>query len=183
MASRVCVTPLGDDSHGCGFTGSCDVRIPNVDLSCFRQAVAGAATTFDFVLLLIIGEATQQALLGNNFSLTMAFLVITTLMSIDVGLSIAKQRFPSLERWAESVPLVLVENGRTLQKRLDKTRIDQSDIAAQAIAIRCTTCRQTSASARALCPPGTMPNTVAAFSSLCQRYPRLHSLRSPTYSA
>lgn len=25
------------------------------------------ATTFDFVLLLIIGEATQQALLGNNF--------------------------------------------------------------------------------------------------------------------
>ena len=37
-------------------------------------------TTFDFVLLLIISEATQQALLGEDFSLTNAFLVITTLI-------------------------------------------------------------------------------------------------------
>ncbi|MGH7964580.1 MAG: DUF421 domain-containing protein, partial [Candidatus Binatia bacterium] len=33
-------------------------------------------TNFDFILLLIIGEATQQALLGNNFSIMNALLVI-----------------------------------------------------------------------------------------------------------
>lgn len=85
-------------------------------------------TTFDFVLLLIFSEAIQQAMLGNDFSLTTAFLAITTLMTVDVGLSLAKQRFPSLAPWVESVPLILVENGEKLQKRLDKSRLDESDI-------------------------------------------------------
>ena len=53
-------------------------------------------TTFDFVLLLIIGEATQQALLGNDFSITYALIVITTLVGIDIGLSLLKQRFQRL---------------------------------------------------------------------------------------
>ena len=35
-------------------------------------------TTFDLVLLMVIGEATQQALLGDDFSLTNALLVIAT---------------------------------------------------------------------------------------------------------
>ena len=37
-------------------------------------------TTFDFILLLIIGEATQQALLGDDFSIVNAFVVIATLI-------------------------------------------------------------------------------------------------------
>lgn len=44
-------------------------------------------TTFDFVLLMIIGEATQQALLGDDFSLTNSIVVIVTLIAVDVGLS------------------------------------------------------------------------------------------------
>jgi len=51
-------------------------------------------TTFDFVLLLIIGEATQQALLGEDFSFTNAMLVIATLIVLDVGLSLAKLKAP-----------------------------------------------------------------------------------------
>jgi uncharacterized membrane protein YcaP (DUF421 family) len=49
-------------------------------------------TTFDFVLLLIIGEATQQALLGDDFSVTTGFLVVATLLVIDIGLSLLKGR-------------------------------------------------------------------------------------------
>ena len=45
-------------------------------------------TTFDLLLLMIIGEATQQALLGDDFSLVNAVLVIITLIVIDVGLSL-----------------------------------------------------------------------------------------------
>lgn len=52
-------------------------------------------TTFDFVLLLVIGEATQQALLGDDFSLTNAALVIATLLGLDTGLSLLQQRLPS----------------------------------------------------------------------------------------
>ena len=42
----------------------------------------GQLTTFDFILLLIISEATQNALIGNDYSITNGFLVITTLVGL-----------------------------------------------------------------------------------------------------
>lgn len=89
-------------------------------------------TTFDFVLLLIIGEATQQALLGNDFSLTNAFIVITTLLAADVGLSVLKQHSSSLDKVVDSVPLVIVEDGKVLKDRMERSRIDESDILTKA---------------------------------------------------
>ena len=59
-------------------------------------------TTFDFILLMIIGEATQQALLGDDFSLTNSMLVIVTLIAIDVGFSLLKQRSGWVSRGASS---------------------------------------------------------------------------------
>src|SRR4051812_7361154 len=85
-------------------------------------------TTFDFILLLIIGEATQQALLGEDFSLTNAVVVIITLIGVDIGLSLLKGRWQKLERIVDDLPLVIVEDGRPLQERMDKARIDQSDV-------------------------------------------------------
>lgn len=89
-------------------------------------------TTFDFVLLLVIGGATQQALLGDDFSMTNAVLVIFTLIGFDIGLSLLERRFPSLESWLDDVPLVLVSEGEMIEKRMDKTRISESDILASA---------------------------------------------------
>jgi uncharacterized membrane protein YcaP (DUF421 family) len=62
------------------------------------------ATTFDFVLLLIISEATQQALLGEDFSLTMAAIVIGTLFALNRIADYVGYRFPWLDRIMESVP-------------------------------------------------------------------------------
>lgn len=59
-------------------------------------------TTFDLLLLMIIGEATQQALLGDDFSLVNAVLVIITLIVIDVGLSLLKLRHPKLDTLIEA---------------------------------------------------------------------------------
>jgi len=85
-------------------------------------------TTFDFILLLIIGEATQQALLGNDFSLVNAFTVIVTLMVADLGLSLAKQHSRKLNRILEGEPLLLVDNGRFMKEHMDKARVDEEDI-------------------------------------------------------
>jgi uncharacterized membrane protein YcaP (DUF421 family) len=85
-------------------------------------------TTFDFVLLLIIGEATQQALLGNDFSITNALLIIVTLVGVDIGMSLWKQRSPALEKLVDGVPLVIVEEGKPLKDRMDKARVDEADI-------------------------------------------------------
>jgi uncharacterized membrane protein YcaP (DUF421 family) len=89
-------------------------------------------TTFDFVLLLIISEATQQALLGDDFSLINAFVVIITLIGLDIALSLLKQRSPTFELLIDDTPLIIVEDGRPLKERMDKARIDESDILASA---------------------------------------------------
>ena len=89
-------------------------------------------TTFDFVLLLIIGEATQQALLGNDFSVVNAYVVIGTLMFLELGFSMLKRWLPALDRLLESLPLVIVENGRLLEDRIQHERVDLSDVLAAA---------------------------------------------------
>ena len=85
-------------------------------------------TSFDFVLLLVVGEATQQALLGEDFSMTNACLVILTLVALDIGMSLGKQRSRWIEKWVDGVPTILVEEGRPLKDRMDKARVDLDDI-------------------------------------------------------
>ena len=85
-------------------------------------------TTFDFVLLLIISEATQQAMLGDDFSLMNATLIIVTLVGLDIGLSLLQQHLPFLDKWLDDVPLVVVDDGKVLHDRMKKSRIDESDI-------------------------------------------------------
>ena len=85
-------------------------------------------TTFDFVLLLIIGEATQQALLGQDFSMTNAIIVIVTLVVVDIGLSFIKRQSKTIDKVLDDVPLVIVEDGVALKDRMDKARVDESDV-------------------------------------------------------
>jgi uncharacterized membrane protein YcaP (DUF421 family) len=89
-------------------------------------------TTFDFVLLLIVAEATQQGLIGDDFSLTQAMLLIMTLIAIDIGLSLLKEKLPWLDKWIEGQPLIIVQDGKPLQKRMKGARVDESDVLAAA---------------------------------------------------
>lgn len=86
------------------------------------------ATTFDLVLLLIVSEATQQAMIGEDFSVTNAALVITTLVGLDILLSFVKRRWPFAERIIDGLPLVLVKDGQPLRDRMAKSRVDDADI-------------------------------------------------------
>lgn len=92
-----------------------------------RRTVA-TMTAFDFVLLLVIGEATQQALLGDDTSLTGAIVVIATLVILNVGMSLLKQHLPRLSCWLDGAPLILVAHGRMLDERMRSARIDREDV-------------------------------------------------------
>jgi uncharacterized membrane protein YcaP (DUF421 family) len=92
----------------------------------------GQMTNFDFVLLLIISEATQNAMIGDDYSVTNGVLVILTLVGIDIALSLLKQRFPVAERHLEGLPLVLVEQGRPLKELRYRARVDEQDILSSA---------------------------------------------------
>lgn len=88
----------------------------------------GEITTFDFILLLIIGESTQQALLGSDFSITNALILISVLVGADYLLSHASERWPVLERILEGVPLVVVADGTWLRRRMRRAGIGEEDV-------------------------------------------------------
>lgn len=85
-------------------------------------------TTFDFVLLLIIGEATQQALLGDDFSVINAVLIIVSLVTFDILMSLIKRRSPYIGRVIDGNPMIIVENGHLLKSRAQRARIEEEDI-------------------------------------------------------
>ena len=85
-------------------------------------------TPFEFVLLLIISEVTQQALVGEDFSITASLILISTLIATDLCFSLVKQRFKKLEKIAEGVPLIILKDGKVLEKQIKKTRIQEDDI-------------------------------------------------------
>jgi uncharacterized membrane protein YcaP (DUF421 family) len=85
-------------------------------------------TTFDFVLLLIIAETVQQAMIDNDNSYINAFILICTLVGVNVLLSLVKQRSPRLQHLLEGRSVVLVERGKVHKDRLDKERVDRDEI-------------------------------------------------------
>ena len=93
-------------------------------------------TSFDFVLLLVIGEATQQALLGDDFSVTNAFIVIITLIGIDILFSMLKNHLPWLDKVVEGQPMIVVEHGKPLLQRLERARINVDDVLGAARELR-----------------------------------------------
>ena len=85
-------------------------------------------TTFDLVLLLIISEVTQQGLVGEDFSITTAIMLICTLVGLDLILTLVKQKSKKVDLVIEGAPLVIVDHGRPLEQRMDKTKVDHDDI-------------------------------------------------------
>jgi uncharacterized membrane protein YcaP (DUF421 family) len=86
------------------------------------------STPFDLVLLLIISEAVQNYLVGQDYSLTNVVLLVTTLIGADIALSFWKQRSERIARVLEDVPVVIVRDGQPIQERLRAVRVDESDI-------------------------------------------------------
>ncbi|SUW62797.1 Protein of uncharacterised function (DUF421) [Buttiauxella agrestis] len=85
-------------------------------------------TSFDLILLLIISEATQQALLGDDFSVTGAMLTIVTLIVVDMLFGLIKKYLPGADDFLDNTPVILVENGYLFQDKMKKADISCDDI-------------------------------------------------------
>lgn len=85
-------------------------------------------TPFDFVLLLIIAETTQQALLGDDFSITNSVILILTLFVCDIVFSYLKQWSPRAATLIDGTPTVLISRGRPDEAALRRARVSLDDV-------------------------------------------------------
>ncbi|WP_207533092.1 DUF421 domain-containing protein [Desertivirga arenae] len=92
------------------------------------KRTVGEMTTFDLVLLLIISEAIQQSLINDDNSITGGLLAITTLVFIDIMVSLISNRFSKVDKLLNGVPLIILKDGKPLMERIKKSRLQVEDI-------------------------------------------------------
>jgi uncharacterized membrane protein YcaP (DUF421 family) len=89
-------------------------------------------TAFDFVLLLVIGEATQQAMMGNDYSITAFVIAIVTLIALHQVTDLLTFRSERADRLINGAAVVLVEDGRFNDRYMRIYRITRDELLAQA---------------------------------------------------
>ncbi|HXG89812.1 MAG TPA: YetF domain-containing protein [Vicinamibacterales bacterium] len=89
-------------------------------------------TTFDFILLLVIGDAAQNALVGDDFSITTSAMVIVTLILLELGLDRVAMRSKTLRRVLDSGPVIVVDNGKVLERALRQEGLSVDEVLAAA---------------------------------------------------
>lgn len=99
----------------------------------FILRVAGKRTfgdmaPLDLVLLLIIAETCDTALVAQNYSVTNSVILIVTLVMLDIGMSVWKKRSKRVNRLTEGEPTILVQNGCLLHNRMKLERVEEGDI-------------------------------------------------------
>ena len=87
---------------------------------------------FDIILLVMIGDLVQQGITQNDFSVTGMLLVGGTVGLMTVLVSYAGFRFPRLRPVLEGEPVIVVEDGRPIERNLARNRITLGELAAAA---------------------------------------------------
>ena len=85
-------------------------------------------TNFDLVLLLIISETTQQAMVGQDDSIGTAAIAILSLVSLDMSISYLKNAFPLFDRLLEGSAILLVRDGTIQRLALRANGLDEEDL-------------------------------------------------------
>src|SRR3954464_11949067 len=86
----------------------------------------------DFILLIVLGDAIQQGLTQDDYSVSGALIVIFTIAIIQVVLGYVTYRSTKLRVVMEGEPIVLIEGGRLIEKNLQRSRIAAEELAEEA---------------------------------------------------
>jgi uncharacterized membrane protein YcaP (DUF421 family) len=87
---------------------------------------------FDVILLVVIGDLVQQGVTQSDYSLTGAVTVIATITLLTVSTSYLSFRFRRLRPVLEGAPLVLLQDGRPIERNLRRERITVEELRAAA---------------------------------------------------
>jgi uncharacterized membrane protein YcaP (DUF421 family) len=88
----------------------------------------GELAPFDLVVLLILSETVQGALVADDNSLIGGFIAAATLVTVSHAVAYASWRNKKLERFFEGTPRMLVRHGHVLKDVLAQERLTHSEL-------------------------------------------------------
>jgi uncharacterized membrane protein YcaP (DUF421 family) len=83
---------------------------------------------FDLILLVVLGDAVQQGLTQDDYSLTGAMLAIGTIATLQLVVSYANFRFPRLRPILDGEPIIVVQDGKPIEKNMRRERVTTEDL-------------------------------------------------------
>jgi uncharacterized membrane protein YcaP (DUF421 family) len=83
----------------------------------------------DLVLLIVLGDAIQQGLTQDDYSVTGAVIAISTIAALQVGSSYLSYRSRRVRRVLEGEPIVIVQAGKLIERNLKRERLTEDEVA------------------------------------------------------
>ena len=87
----------------------------------------GQFTSFDMLLIVLLGNAVQNALLGTDTSVGGGLILAATLMLLNWGVGYVAARNDRVERVLEGVPVVLARDGHVFRDVLRRELVSRAD--------------------------------------------------------
>src|SRR6188508_2093478 len=89
-------------------------------------------TPFDLVLLIVLGDAIQQGLTQDDYSVTGAVIAVSAIATMQVLTSYLSFRSKRIRTVMEGNPLVIVDRGELVRKNLVRERMTEDEVAEEA---------------------------------------------------
>jgi uncharacterized membrane protein YcaP (DUF421 family) len=86
-------------------------------------------SAIDLVLLIILGDAIQQGLTQDDYSVTGAVIVVSTIAALQVGTSYVSFRSRRARRVLEGEPIVIVQDGKLIERNMRRERLTEDEVA------------------------------------------------------
>jgi uncharacterized membrane protein YcaP (DUF421 family) len=87
---------------------------------------------FDIILLVVIGDAVQQGLTQDDYSLTGAMIVVTAIALMQVLTSYLSFRFNFLRPVLEGEPIVIIQDGKAIERNIRRERLTIEEVMEEA---------------------------------------------------
>lgn len=91
----------------------------------------GAVGISDILLLVIIADASQNAMSGDYKSITDGFVLVATIVAWNTLVDWLTYRSPELQKVLEPPPLVLIDRGRLLRRHLRMEFVNEEELRAK----------------------------------------------------
>ncbi len=88
----------------------------------------GSMGISDFLFVVLLGDASQNAMIGEGTSATDGIVLISTLVFWNVLIDWASFRFPAVERLMAGTKLCLVRDGRKMRRNMRREFISDEEL-------------------------------------------------------
>jgi uncharacterized membrane protein YcaP (DUF421 family) len=87
---------------------------------------------FDLILLIVLGDAIQQGLTQDDYSVTGAVIVVVTIVLLQVATSYISFRSSPMRRVLEGEPIVIMQDGEVIERNMRRERLTREEVAEEA---------------------------------------------------